>query len=245
MTRLLRIHVASTAIAKAKAKAKADGSAARPFASLEAARDALRKLRRRGVIKSPVRVLIAPGVYRLTAPLVFTPEDGGSERHPVTWSGDGGRALLSGARAITGWSEGTINGRPCWTAQLPEVAAGRWWFTQLFVNGRRRPPARPPAQTRLQPLRRRPRRGGQARSGRLLPWRHVLALRPRRDPPVPQSSSIPLALLALDPTAGSWAIDVVVNATAPGAQALSRVYLASETNPFGDTTSYVLATAAP
>jgi hypothetical protein len=138
VTKPLRIHVSSTA------RGKADGSAAKPFASLEAARDALRTLRRRGMIKSAVRVLIAPGVYRLAAPLVFTSEDGGTTKHPVTWSGDGGRPLLSGARAITGWQEGTINGRSCWTAQLPEVAAGRWWFTQLFVNGRRRLRARLP-----------------------------------------------------------------------------------------------------
>ncbi len=138
MTKPLRIHVSSTA------HGKADGTAARPYASLEAARDALRALRRRGAIKAPVQVLIAPGVYRLAAPLVFTPEDGGTAQHPVTWTGDGGRPLLSGARAITGWQEGTINGRPCWTAQLPEVAAGRWWFTQLFVDGRRRLRARLP-----------------------------------------------------------------------------------------------------
>ena|GEM_PF-446553 len=138
MTQPIHIHVS------AAAHGKADGTAARPYSTLTAARDALRKLKRRGKIKSPVRVLVAPGVYRLTAPLVFTPEDGGTARCPVTWAGHGGRPLLSGARVITGWSEGQINGRPCWQAVLPEVAAGRWWFTQLFVNGRRRLRARLP-----------------------------------------------------------------------------------------------------
>ena len=125
---------------------KADGSPAHPYPTLLAARDALRKLRRRDAIRGPVRVLVAPGVYRLEAPLVFTPEDGGTAKCPVTWAGDGGRPLLSGARVITGWQEGTINGRSCWQATLPEVAAGRWWFTQLFVNGRRRLRARLPKQ---------------------------------------------------------------------------------------------------
>jgi hypothetical protein len=132
------IHVSSAA------RGRADGSAARPFATLEAARDALRRNRRRNGLKGPVRVLVAPGVYRLAAPLVFTPEDGGTDRFPVTWAGDGGRPLITGGREITGWQEGDINGRPCWQVELPEVRAGRWWFTQLFVNGRRRLRARLP-----------------------------------------------------------------------------------------------------
>ena len=138
MSKTLCIHVSATAIGKA------DGSAAHPYPTLVAARDALRRRKRRGKVKTPVRVLVAPGVYRLTAPLVFTPEDGGTVRCPVTWAGAGGRPLLSGARVITGWSDGMINGRPCWQAVLPEVAAGQWWFTQIFVNGRRRFRARFP-----------------------------------------------------------------------------------------------------
>lgn len=138
MRQPIRIHVS------ALAKGRADGSSSHPFSSLEAARDALRKMRRRGGLRAPVRVLVAPGVYRLQEPLVFTPEDGGTEPHPVTWAGDGGRPLISGARELSGWREGVINGRPCWQVELPEVKAGRWWFTQLFVNGRRRLRARFP-----------------------------------------------------------------------------------------------------
>ena len=140
MAQPIQIHVS------AAAHGKADGTATRPYQTLTAARDALRKLKRHGALNAPVRVLVAPGVYRLTAPLVFTPEDGGTARCPITWAGNGGRPLLSGARLITGWSEGTINGRPCWQVGLPAVAAGRWWFTQLFVNGRRRLRARLPKQ---------------------------------------------------------------------------------------------------
>ncbi len=130
----------------ASAKGRGDGSLAHPFGTLEAARDALRKLRRRGKIRSAVRVLVTPGTYRLQSPLVFTPEDSGTADCPVTWAGNGGRPLLSGARVIEGWSKGTINGQPCWQVVLPEVAAGHWWFTQIFVNGRRRLRARLPKQ---------------------------------------------------------------------------------------------------
>jgi len=140
MTKAIQLHVSTSA------RGKADGSVMRPYSTLEAARDALRDRRRRGGLKAPVRVLIEPGVYRLERPLVFTPEDGGTAKCPVTWAGNGGRPLLSGARVVTGWNGGTINGRPCWQAVLPDVAAGRWWFTQLFVNGRRRLRARLPKQ---------------------------------------------------------------------------------------------------
>jgi len=140
MNNPLRLHVSPIS------NGKADSSPAHPFPSLVTARDALRRLRRRGALKAPAQVRIAPGVYRQETPLVFTPEDGGTAECPVTWCGDGGRPLLSGARVVTGWREGTINGCPCWQALLPEVASGRWWFTQLFVNGRRRLRARFPKQ---------------------------------------------------------------------------------------------------
>ncbi len=117
-----------------------------PWATLEGARDKLRCLRRQGAITSAVCVRILPGVYRLDHPLVFEPEDGGTAKAPVTWSGHGGRPVISGARVITGWTPGTINGIACWQVTLPEVSAGRWWFTQLFVNGKRRMRARFPKE---------------------------------------------------------------------------------------------------
>ena len=122
----------------------ADGSAGHPYHSLEAARDALRKHRRRHGLKAPVRVNVLPGLYRLDRPLEFAPEDGGTAAFPVTWSGRGGVPVISGGRPVTGWREGVINGRPCWAASLPDVKRGRWWFTQLFVDGCRRWRARWP-----------------------------------------------------------------------------------------------------
>ena len=138
--KIIQIHVSATA------RGKADGSDARPYPTLEAARDALRGMKRGGGLTAPVRVLVEAGVYRLGQTLVFTPQDGGTKQCPVTWTGNGGRPLLSGARAISGWTEASINGRPCWQTVLPEVASGSWWFTQLFVNGRRRLRARLPKQ---------------------------------------------------------------------------------------------------
>lgn len=47
------LHVSSTSTAN-----RADGSAKRPYATLEAARDALRKLRAQDGMRMPVRVLV-------------------------------------------------------------------------------------------------------------------------------------------------------------------------------------------
>ena len=51
-------------------------------------------------------------------------------------------AVVSGGRRITGWTTGTDG---VWRVTLPDVAAGRWNFSQLFVNGSRRYRPRVPA----------------------------------------------------------------------------------------------------
>jgi len=107
-----------------------------PLASLTAARDAVRKLRSTGLI-GRVRIVIADGTYRLSEAFTLAPEDS-----DVTYeAAPGARPVFTGGRAITGWQKGT-NG--VWTAQVPDAAAGKWYFSQLFVNGRRCTRARTP-----------------------------------------------------------------------------------------------------
>jgi len=111
-----------------------------PFATLQRAQQAVRDRTPRTV---PATVLVR-GVHRLTAPLVFTPQDSGTAQAPVTWtSAPGQPAVLSGGRPITGWRLGA-NG--LWTASVPEVKAGKLYFRQLFVDGRRAVRARSPNQ---------------------------------------------------------------------------------------------------
>jgi hypothetical protein len=87
-----------------------------------------------------VQVLVAPGVYRLSEPLVFTPEDGGTAEAPVTWSGEptrpivfrsfpGETALLTAADALS-----------CWTTESDGVfSASMDWDledqNQMFADG--------------------------------------------------------------------------------------------------------------
>lgn len=131
----LEVHVATTG------DDAAIGSRARPVASLLGARDAVRRLRAAGK-SGPVRVVVADGTYRFSAPLVLTPEDGGSAEAPVRYeAAAGAQPVFSGGRIIAGFKPA---GDGAWTAQVPEVAAGTWYFEQLFVDGKRAVRAREP-----------------------------------------------------------------------------------------------------
>jgi hypothetical protein len=120
-----------------------------PFATLQRARDAVRELKRQqgGTLKQPVTVFVRGGTYFLTEPLVFTPEDSGGANAPVTYAAyQKEKPVISGGRRISGnWKWGELrDGRQVWTAQIPDVREGKWFFRQLWVNGQRRTRARHP-----------------------------------------------------------------------------------------------------
>ena len=105
-----------------------------PLASITQAQQTVRKLRQNGKLPRPVTVYIR-GMHRLKSPLVFTPADSGSAKCPVTYTSyPGKRAVLSGGSVIGGWRKGKGG---VWTTQVPEAKAGKWYFRQLFVSGRR------------------------------------------------------------------------------------------------------------
>ncbi len=111
------------------------GTADRPLASLTGARDAVRALKAQGPLTAPVRVIVAEGSYALTEPLVLGPQDAGTAQSPIRYeAAPGARPEFSGGRVLSGWKPAE-NG--LWTLKIPEVAAGKWYFEQLFVGGRR------------------------------------------------------------------------------------------------------------
>jgi hypothetical protein len=117
---------------------KSDG----PLASLKGARDAVRKLKAAGPLKEAVRVIVADGAYALTEAVTFSPEDSGTEAAPITYeAAPGAKPVFSGGRRITGLKPGAGG---IWSAQVPDVAAGKWYFDQLFVGDRRATRARSP-----------------------------------------------------------------------------------------------------
>jgi len=111
------------------------GTRQAPLATLRGARDAIRQLKDKGPLAEPVTVVVADGRYPLTEPFILEPRDSGSEDARIVYTAaPGARPIFDGGRAISGWREqpdGT------WTAQLPDVANGPWYFEQLFVDGRR------------------------------------------------------------------------------------------------------------
>ncbi len=118
-------------------EAQTDG----PLASLAGARDAIRKQKAAGALHQPVRVCVQSGEYAIQEPLVFEPQDSGTESCPVCYVGDpGSRPIISGGQRITGWQRQGER----WVVHLPDVQAGRWNFAALWVDGQRRTRARMP-----------------------------------------------------------------------------------------------------
>jgi len=119
-------------------KERTDG----PAASLRGARDAIRILKSMGTITKPVRVIVMDGTYNLTEPFILIPQDSGTEECPIIYEAAAdSKPVFTGGRVITGFKRGE-NG--IWQTHILEVAAGKWYFEQLFVNGRRAVRARTP-----------------------------------------------------------------------------------------------------
>jgi len=112
-----------------------------PLATIEGARRKVRAMKESGRLPGPITVWIREGRYAVTAPLTFTPEDSA----PVTYAAfPREHPVIDGGRKIEGWKTEKLGGQAVWVAEIPEVAAGKWNFRQLFVNGSSRPRARLP-----------------------------------------------------------------------------------------------------
>ena len=108
-----------------------------PFATVVAARDAIRALKAEQGLTESIAVLLREGTYTLTETLVLGPDDSGTQAHSITYGAYPGEApVISGGRLIEGLAEhetevGVLE------ATLPRVLAGETYFRQLFVNDRR------------------------------------------------------------------------------------------------------------
>lgn len=123
-----------------------------PFASVMRARDAIRAARAAGQLTGPVEVRIRDGVYRLSEPLVFEPEDSGTEAGPISYMAyPGERPVFSGGRPIGPFApyQGEVL-----RASVPEAAGGGWYFRSLFADGQRQIRARHPNRDPEDPYRR-------------------------------------------------------------------------------------------
>jgi hypothetical protein len=113
-----------------------------PVASLTRTRDIVRQHKATGPLTEPVHVVVAGGTYTLTKPVVFTAGDSGTEKCPIVYeAAPGAKPVFTGGRVITGFEQKQAG---LWQTHIPDVAAGKWYFEQLFVNGRRATRARTP-----------------------------------------------------------------------------------------------------
>ena len=91
-----------------------------PFATLDAARLAVRKLHDRKDLREPVEVQIRGGTYALSEPLVFSPEDSGTSGCPVIYRAyEDEKPVISGGRRITGWQP---HGGKIVKCQIPQTS---------------------------------------------------------------------------------------------------------------------------
>ncbi len=117
------------------------GTLAEPFATLARAQAAVRELSRTQPQRESL-VLVRGGTDLLSRPIAYTPADSGRDGGAVTYAAyPSEQPVFSGARVVTGLraAEGGW-----WQAVLPDVRDGRWFFEQLYVNGRRAVRARTP-----------------------------------------------------------------------------------------------------
>jgi hypothetical protein len=111
------------------------GTEARPFATLEKAKQAVRAINQ--TMQEDIVVVLHGGVYSLERPLVFTADDSGRQGHDVVYRAAPNEVpVLSGGRRVTGWTA-DADGR--WKAPSPVDS-----FRQLYVNGTRATRAKGP-----------------------------------------------------------------------------------------------------
>jgi hypothetical protein len=114
---------------------KASGRADAPLASLEGARQAVRKLPR--PLTEPVRVLFASGTYRITQAVTFDEKDSGEAGRTISYeAAPGAKVVFSGGAELPSFQVGP-DGR--WTLQ---TTPGTERFEQLWVGDRRATRAR-------------------------------------------------------------------------------------------------------
>lgn len=112
-----------------------------PLATVYRARDIVRDKLQQNALPEGARIVFRQGTYVLPEPLVLTPADSGKEGAPIVYERFGEeKVTLSGGVVIKEWR--VENGR--WIAPIPDVGRPDFEPTALYINGKRRQPARTP-----------------------------------------------------------------------------------------------------
>jgi parallel beta-helix repeat protein len=118
------------------------GTSAMPLATLTAARDKARELRKIIKFAEPLEIIAAGGEYYMMQPLFLTSEDSGTPASPLVFKAEpGSKAIFRGGIQISGFEK--VNEK-LWRAFVPQVAWYDSYFEQLYVNGKRAVRAKSP-----------------------------------------------------------------------------------------------------
>lgn len=121
------------------------GTEMKPFATLEQARNAVREFKKS--VPKPITIFVRGGTYYLSEPLVFGPEDTGTDMQPITYTAyPGEKPTISGGVKLDARWEPYKDG-----IMKSPVPAGID-FDQLFINGKRQMRARFPNFNPQKPL---------------------------------------------------------------------------------------------
>ncbi|MBN2292305.1 MAG: right-handed parallel beta-helix repeat-containing protein [Pirellulales bacterium] len=103
------------------------GTKAKPFRSLAAARDAVRKVNRD--MDGDIVVYLGGGVYPISETVKFGPEDSGFNGHKVIYrAAEGEKPILTGGVAVTGWKLHDKD-KNIYRAPAPKTV-----FRQVYIN---------------------------------------------------------------------------------------------------------------
>lgn len=130
-----KVHAAKVQIyISASGNDKNPGTKEMPLASVSVAIERLRTLRKNQELTGTTEVIIGGGEYFISEPIVLRPEDSGTEKVPlVIRAAYGEKPVIYGGKRITGFRKITDK---LWRTEVPGVAAGKWNFEQLYVNGK-------------------------------------------------------------------------------------------------------------
>ncbi len=113
-----------------------------PLATLNAARDRLRSLRKEGGLPRGAIIELRGGVYSLPETLKLSKEDAATAEGPIVVRAfDRERPIVMGAKPLSGW---TNHRGPIWKTDVRSQGFGTVYFRQLYFDGRRQQLARYP-----------------------------------------------------------------------------------------------------
>jgi hypothetical protein len=118
------------------------GTIEMPLATLTAAHDKAKELRKGNQVSQPIEIIAMEGEYFMLQPLTLTLADGGTSDSPLIFKAEAGaKAIFRGGVKLGGFEK--VNDK-LWKTFIPQVAYYNSCFEQLYVNGRRAVRARTP-----------------------------------------------------------------------------------------------------